>query len=84
MNFSDAFKRVMKSRNMTQQALAHKTDTKQGSIASMLYKGNPSLKVASRYLKACGYNIVLVPSESNLPDDWFVVDEFEGSRSKSE
>lgn len=82
MNFAQAFKKILKSRNKTQSSLAEETHTAQGSIASMLYKGNPSFKAADRYLDACGYKIVLVPEGTTLPDDWYVVDDFEGTRKK--
>lgn len=82
MNYAEAFKKILSLKGLSQMELANRTDTRQGSIASMLYKGNPSLQVASRYLDACGYDVVLVPKGAHLPKDSFIVDEFSGGRDK--
>lgn len=75
MNYSDAFRQIMKSRGYTQRELAAVIGIAQGSLSSSLKEGNPTLLTAGKYLGPLGYKLALVPVGSRLPDGSVVIDQ---------
>ena len=74
MNYSDAFRQIMKSRGYTQRELAAVIGIAQGSLSCSLKDGNPTLSTASKYLGPLGYTLALGPVGSRLPDGSHVLD----------
>ena len=74
MNYSDAYRQIMKSRGYTQRELAAVIGIAQGSLSCSLKEGNPTLSTAGKYLGPLGYKLALVPVGSRLPDGSVVID----------
>lgn len=75
INYSDAYKQIMKSRGYTQRELAAVIGIAQGSLSCSLKEGNPTLSTAGKYLQPLGYKLALVPVGSRLPDGSVVIDQ---------
>lgn len=74
MQFSQAFRTIMESREYTHEELAEEVGVSRQSVTQMLRKGNPSLDALAKYLRPLGYRVVLVPVGAKLTQDSYVVE----------
>lgn len=74
MQFSQAFRNILSARDCTQQELADEVGVSRISVATLLRRGNPSVGVATKYLRPLGYRVVLVPVGAKLTQDSYVVE----------
>lgn len=74
MVFSEVLRKVAKSRGYTITALAEEIGIKYGALASALRKGNPSVNAMNRYFGAMGYEVVVMPKGSRLPEGAYVLE----------
>lgn len=74
MQYSEAFRLIMRDRRATQVSLAEAVGVKGPSVAGMLAKSDPSLHVMHRYLSKLGYRVALVPDGAFLPEGSYLLD----------
>lgn len=78
MKLKDAVKGMLKFRHKTQMELAEDIGVKrQSGIANALVRGNMTVETLVRYCDACGYEVVIQPSNTRgkRPEGQFVIDE---------
>ena len=79
MDFSAAYRAIAKSRGYSIPAAAEAAGTKYGSLANVLKRNNPGVQVAGKYLAPLGYEVVLAPVGTKLPEGCHVIGGGEGN-----
>lgn len=77
MTAKDIIKTIMELKNLSQSKLAEIAGFKsQSNVTGILNRGS-SMRVDNleQMLSAMGYKIIIVPEESNLPENGYVVEE---------
>lgn len=74
MRFAQAMRNILSARDYTQQQLADEVGVSRISVATLLKRDNPSMDVATKYLRPLGYRVVLVPVGAKLTQDSYVLE----------